>query len=492
MNMKLYQHRYWFLILVAMVMSACKKEFLDVVPKGKIVAQATSDYDKILNSPDLYFYSFSGGWQSMVLMGDDVAAEGSYFASASVQSQNAFNYVADIHRAQDDTFDIKLYMSNLYTINKVINEIDDSTEGTTAQKSALKAEALANRAWIYFQLINIYAKPYNAATAAQDAGFPIIKIADINLGPFMRNSIAEVYAFIIDDFKQAISSLPLKNTFATRFSKPAAEGLLAKTYLFMGRNTEALEMFNAAMNDISAQSNPAKLYDYNVEFAPGGKFDPIGYNGPNNSPGINYNDVSESVLARTFYNGPYAGNEFGNDFIVLSPKADALFSANDLRLNFYGAFFPYSTPNPSNRLSKYAVNYSKFGLQLSECYLLRAECNARLNNLSAAVTDLQFLRAHRMPANDAMVPAQASANKESLVKFIMEERTREFAAEGYRWFDMRRCSIDPIFAGEHYEHIIYKDETANNFTNIPLPNNRLTLRLPPIVMAANPSFTNNP
>jgi tetratricopeptide (TPR) repeat protein len=490
--MKLYQHKYLIIIFTALLLNSCKKEFLDVVPKGQLVAQATDDYDKILNSPDIYLYSFAGGWQSMVLMGDDVSAEGSYFSAASPMSQNAFNYAADIFRAQDNTFDLKLYTGNLYVINKVINEIDASTGGSAAQKSALKAEAMANRAWIYFQLINIYAKPYNSATAAQDLGFPIIRVADVNLGPHNRSTVAEVYDFIISDFKAAISSLPMQNKFATRFSKPAAEGLLAKVYLYMGRNPEALTLFNSAMADVGTQTNPAKLYDYNTEFASGGKFDPIGYNGPNNAPGINYDDVTESVLARTFYNGPYSGNEFGNDFIVLSAKAQALFSDSDLRMNFYGPYFPYSSPNPSGRLSKYAVNYSKFGLQLSELYLLRAEANARLGNLSVAVSDLQYLREHRMPVNGAVVPAQASASKESLVRFIMEERIREFGAEGYRWFDMRRCSIDPIFAGETYNHILYNDQSSTNITTIPLPANRLTLRLPPIVMNANPDFTNNP
>lgn len=490
--MKLYQYKYGLMVLSMLVLNSCKKEFLDVVPKGQLVAETTADYNLLMNSSDLYVYDFAGGWQVMAMMGDDVSAEDSYFNSASPQSQNAFNYKADIHRAQDQTFDINLYMSNLYLCNKVINEIDASTGGTPEQKKELKSEALANRAWIYFQLINAYAKPFSAATSDQDPGFPIIKVADLNLGPFKRGTVSEVYGFIISDFKEAIQNLPVQSAFATRFSKPAAEGLLAKVYLFMGRNSEALALFNSAFADIVAQTRPARLYDYNAEFAAGGKFDPIGDNGPNNSPGINYNDVTESVLARTFYNGPYLGNEFGNDFLVLSAKARALFGNADLRLNFYGAFFPYSTPNPSGRLSKYAVNYSKFGLQLSELYLLRAETNARLGNLPEAVADVLYLRLHRMPSEAAVLPASATVTKEALVNFIFEERVREFAAEGYRWFDMRRRSADPMLSAENYSHIIYHDETETNISTIPLPANRLSLRLPPVIMNANPDFINNP
>jgi hypothetical protein len=302
--------------------------------------------------------------------------------------------------------------------------------------------------------------------------------------------VQAVYDFIIQDFTKAIASLPITSQSAIRFNKAAAEGLLGKVYLFIGKNTEALAAFNAAFNDNAASSTPAKLYDYNIEMTPNGKFFPVTEDGPANSPGINYLDVTESIVAKSFYNSSYNGNGFGNDFIVLSSKTRSLFDASDLRLNFFSTRLPNYTTNPSGRLSKAGVQLSKFGLQISELYLLRAEVKARLNDLTGARTDVEVLRSNRMPVANASVPAASAASQSALISFIFDEREREFAAEGYRWFDMRRESVDPLFTGKTYTHTLYnQDGTTTSFA---LKQQRLTLRLPYYITISNPDMPNNP
>jgi hypothetical protein len=483
---------YLLMTFLAMTASSCKKSFLEIIPKGQLVARTTNDYALLMNSTSMYADEAGGGWRAIALMGDDVAAEGSYFSSAKIPSQNAFKWNADLFQSGEGV-DLSLALSALYTCNKVINEVMNSTEGSDADKKAILAEAQANRAWIYFTLINFYGKPYLSSSAIQDPGFPVIRTADITVNSFKRNTVQEVYDFMIQDLTEAISALPLQNPVGpTRWNKAAAEGILGKIYLFMGKDQQALDTFNASFKDIAAQSNPAVLYDFNKEFGPDGKFVPISDDGPSNSPGLDYTDNTESVLSRTFYNGPDNGNSFNNDFIVLSSKAQALFSAADLRLNFYAAQFPYQTPNPSGRLSKYSEQYVKYGLQLPELYLLRAEAKARLNDLTGAAADLLYLRQHRIPLSAAAIPASATVAQSPMIKFIIDERTREFATEGYRWLDMRRLSVDPLFSGAVYTHTLYNDDSFSNTTTFTLSVNRLTLRLPPAIMQANPSFQNNP
>lgn len=489
------QYLYITLMLLCIGTTSCKKDFLNVVPKGKQVAITTQDYNLLMNNPDLYLKSFAGGWQSLVLMGDEVAAEGSYFNNAQLVSQNAFKWNADIFQPTDIDWSVRLWLEEMYTLNKVIIEVPASAAGSEQQKLEIRAEAMANRAFINFQFVNFYGKPYLAATAGTDPGFPLIKTADITEKNFIRNTVQEDYDAIISDLNVAIANLPAAHAGGkTRFSKASAEGILGKVYLFMGKNAEALAMFNAAFTDNAAATVPARLYDYNAEFADGGMFVPIQYNGPNSSPGNDYNDVTESILARTFYNSSYSGNGFENDFLVLAPKMQALFGASDLRLNFYAAEFPYQTPNPSGRLSKYAVSYSKFGLQISELYLLRAEAKARLNDMAGAKADVETLRKSRMPAVEATIPTVDMASQKTLLQFIFDERLREFASEGYRWLDMRRLSVDPLFEGATYTHTVYNDEVPNstNLTTYTLNPVRLTLKLSPFVMNSNPQFTNNP
>lgn len=489
--------KYLFIIplLVCCGLLACKKDFLEIVPKGNQIAITTNDYSLIMNSSSLYTV-FAGGWQAPAMMGDDVAAEAAYFNAAQLRSKQAFTWADDIYQNGDAVYDMLSWTGNMYTINKVIKEVMQSAGGSEEQKRQIQAEALAYRAWLNFQFVNFFGKPYVASTAAADPAFPIIITADITTENFTRASVRDMYTAIIADFKAAIPYLPLTNAGgATRFSKSAAEGLLGKAYLFMGDNQNALINFEAAFSDNTAAKVPARLYNYNQEFSTGGKFVPVTRNGPNNSPEIVYTDLTESLLSFSFYNGVFNGNGFGTDFIVLSPQARALFQPSDLRLNFYSPTFPFGTPNPSGRLSKYnsfSGPVVKYGLQISELYLLRAECKVRLNNLSGAKADLEMLRRSRMPIADATVEAGIASSQNALLQFVFDEREREFATQGYRWFDMRRISVDPLLVKPTYTHILYKDASSSNTASYMLDPKRLTMRIPISIMIANPQFVNNP
>lgn len=494
--MKINIYRSTILSLLCIVYSSCKKDFLNIVPEGRQVAASTEDYRLISVNPGQSFYNFAGGWQGQVLMGDDVAAESSMFNQAQLSTQAAFRWDDQIFQSGDKDWTTSLWLTNLYELNKIINEVQQSKGGTLALKNEVQAMAQANRAWIYFQLINLYGKPYTNGTAATDPGFPIILTADITVKDFKRNSVQEVYDFIIKDFNTAIPNLPVNPANGTLFSKSAAEGLLGKVYLYMGKYPEALSAFNDAFTGNAARAQPAVLYDYVKEFGADGKFMPINYDGPNNSPGNNLYDFTEALVSKRFYNGPYGGNGFGNDPFVLDPKARQLYKDSDLRLMFFAPEFPWSTPNPSGRLRKYGVTYSAFGLLISELYLLRSEVKARLNDLPGAVTDLEMLRKNRMPLTDVAVPSTVVNDRTALIRFIFEERVREFAMEGYRWFDMRRQSVDPIFSGQSHSHTLYnfneatgQDAVAETYVLRP---QRLTLKLPLSLTTLNPDMVNNP
>lgn len=489
--MKLLRYKIIVLTLFSLCALSCKKSFLEVVPQGRQIARTTNDYQLLMDYDGLAQYTFAGGWQGQAIMGDEVAAESSMFTSAKSVSQNAFRWEDNIFQISDTDWSTRIWMENLYQLNKIINEVMASSGGSEQQKLSILAEAKASRAWIYFQLINFYGKPYLESTAASDPGFPIILTSDINARGLTRSSVKQVYDFIISDLTAAIANLPINPKNGIHFNKSAAEGILGKVYLFMGRNAQALVQLNSAISDNAARTQPAKLYDYNVEFASGGKFTPMNYNGPNNAPGLDYNDFTESMVSRSFYNSAYSGNGYGNDPFVLSPSAQSLFAPSDLRLKFYAAEFPYSTPNPSGRLRKYAVDYTQFGLQISELYLLSAEAKARGNDLAGARADLQFLRQNRMPIGDAAISDGVASDQKALLAFIFEERIREFAMEGYRWFDMRRLSVDPLFAAKSYTHILYNYQN-NTQTVSTLRPVRLTMRLPVNIMNANPEFINNP
>ena len=128
------------------------------------------------------------------------------------------------------------------------------------------------------------------------------------------------------------------------------------------------------------------------------------------------------------------------------------------------------------------------GITYPEYFLLRAECKARTNDLAGAREDLEILRKKRMPATDAVVNI---SDRNELIRFVIDERQREFAMTGYRWFDIRRLSVDPLFSGKTYTHVIY-DISGKALETFTLTPDRMTLRLPLKLMAQNPSMDNNP
>lgn len=470
------------IIILSGIVVSCKKSFLDVVPKGKLVAEKTTDYDLLLNDPRLMSYDGDDG---QVLMGDEMAAFTTYFNAVQLRSNRLFRWQADIYQPDEVDKELTPTMQSLYAYNKIISEVMASTGGTDQQKRSLEAEAKASRAWIYFLLINYYGKPYHAATATTDPGFPIITKADVTETQFTRASVNSVYEFIVEDLTTAIPNLPVQTTHRLRMSKAAAEGLLGKVYLFMGKFSEALPLLNAAFSDLTQATIPIRLYDYNITLGTNGSFLPIGVDGPACPKAL---DLEENLFARVFQQ-PFERSAF-----VIHPQTAALFNSSDLRLKFYkNTPYPSGVPFPGGLLRRnIGDRLLNFGVILPELYLLRAECKARLNDLAGAVADVETLRTHRMPPADAPVPPAIAADQTALVKYILEERIREFAALGFRWFDSRRLSVDPLYnTTVRYTHDLYA-ETGAVVETFALQPERFVLRFSSRLMAQNPEMENNP
>ncbi len=487
-------HRVSFFItaVAALMLAGCSKDFLEENPKGKIIVEKTSDYDLLLNGiTGITNYP-------PIVMGDEVAGVDPYFSQVlfgSGQDLRAFRYENDIWRADDWNTDWNGLMTMVYTCNKIINEVMGSLEGMEAQKQSIRAEALTNRAFSYFQLVNLYGKPYDEATAASDLAVPKNTLANVMQEKYTRATVKEIYEFIINDIMQALPQLPAKLSNRSRICKPAAEALLGKVYVFMGQFDKALPLFNAAIADMDGGSIPVKLYDFNKEVLQGGAFNPQDdplplFPGPKR-PDPNLDN--EIVFLKTT-NNYYALYSFG---MVINPEAAALFTPEDLRLTK----FTYTTPTGTAILPPYPLNMRRvsgygylanIGISLSDIYLLRAECKSRLNNLTDAVTDMNAFRKLRMPAEYAAVPAAIAGNQVALTKFILEERIREFAIRGYRWFDMRRLSVDPLYKNTIKTiHTLY-DATGTVKSTYTLKPERFTIRLPLAVINGNPGMPQNP
>lgn len=477
--MKKYTIPVIILLILTVSSFSCKKDFLEVLPKGKVIAVNYKDYELLLNNPDLQ----NVGAKAQLMMGSEVCCSATYFDALTKAEQKLFSWSDQIYESEENSPDTEGPLANIYTYNKIIGEVMDAPGGTAVQKKQVRAEALAGRAWTYFLLINYYGKPYQKGSASKDPGFPIIATADITVNRFTRASVEAVYDFIIKDLETALPDLSPTVFHRLRMSRPAAEALLGKVYVYMRQFDKALPLLKSALQGVVSAEVPLGLYDYNETFAPDGAFMPISTFGPNYP---NTSDNQEVMYLRQFSNFHVLFNT-----LQVTGSTMSLYKDSDLRLKLYsGTPFPSGPSFPAGAQRRTAPSIVPYGVNLPEIYLLLAECQVRTQDESGAVQTLEIFRKHRMPPAAATVPANIASDPSLLLQFVMDERLREFAGLGLHWFVMRRLSVDPAFSPPVYTHTLYNvDGSSTTFTLKP---ERFVLKIPPKILLANPDMQDNP
>ena len=312
----------------------------------------------------------------------------------------------------------------------------------------VKGSALFFRAYRYYHLAQQYAFPYVKA-ADNPNGLPLRLEPDVTLS-VSRSSVHATYKRILDDALASIDLLPAetKRTNHIRPGKAAALALVAKLYLLMEEYEKAAEYANQCLqlrpqlidfNTLDA-GNPANRYDYAFT---------ADYGATN--PEILYYSIGDNGWSTSLF------ASFG-DWSAFNPALLNLYPSGDLRSQVY--FRPYFDMDNLRYLvfkGSYAT-YSIFtGMATDEIYLLRAECNARLNKADKALDDLNLLLKSRIAA-PVFTPVTES-DPEKLLRIIFRERRKELVFRGLRWEDLRRLNKEPRFAetlvreigGQRYE-----------------------------------------
>lgn len=432
---------------------SCKKSFLEIIPKGQQIATTTNDYEQILNANYLSASSAS------VYMGDEIAALKPFVDEYALRAQRLFRYADRVYEIDEVPTELNSeegYMRRLYLFNKVINEVMNSKDGTDAQKRTLLAEAKAGRAICNFMLLSDFSTPYFASTAETELGIPRLEKSDVTQTDFQRLNKKESYTMVIQELEEAIPDLD-KLSHRRKISKLAAYFYLSRIYMAMQKYVEAEKQLDNAFAEIDKGEVPLQLYDYTVVLDPDTEetWYPLifgvllaGQPQAANNTQVIYNI---EVSAVSYVDGQ--ANAF-----VMSPSTVALFDPADKRPNLFDPIeFNGAAELPLGM--RHPIGFStQVGASLPDLYLMRAECRARNNKLAEALIDLETLRIKRTGSPE--VPSAIASNQQTLVRFILDERIREFTYTGLRWLDMRRLSVDPVYS----DHIKLIHEVRNNTT----------------------------
>ncbi|MGY6559674.1 MAG: RagB/SusD family nutrient uptake outer membrane protein [Nitritalea sp.] len=322
----------------------------------------------------------------------------------------------------------------------------DNVPGAEATKNRLKGEAHFVRALTHFDFARIYGyepnrevNNWNLSTILRTNATLSFSDADLRT----RNTITQVYEQVEADLLAAIDLLPPVAMGASpgvyRATRGAAQALLARVYLYWGRNDRAAALATQAMATVGLAENGTGLIEpdnyrnaFNTFPNPESIFE-VEIRQVDWSTVDGVNNSMSSLTSNAFPNAQFIASA-SRELIASMEEGDARMAAweQTTRAGFAGPVFASNKWRGAK--GEFLENLPI--LRGSELFLIRAEARQKLGDNAGARADLNALRAKRsLPAVDAGLTGNA------LFEAILQEKRVEFAMEGHRFFDLKRNGL---------------------------------------------------
>lgn len=419
---------YLLLILSCFLFLACHKEdeFLDKKPRISLLTPTTlNDYQKLLYNEGLFNSANSPALGAIT--SEEYYVTPAYWAGRGILDRNLYIFKeGDIYESSTSFSAWETPYTQVYYANTVLDGISKLTITPDQQTlyNQIKGQALFFRSFAFYNLVETFALPFDSATASSDLGIPLRLSSDFNV-PIQRSTVKQTYDRILSDLNVALDILPVTTAYPTQPTKIAGTALLARIYLAMRNYPKALEYASATLTMNNA------LVDYNT-----------------------------LTPTNTYLSATYLKEDI---FQTLLQVGGGIYSFNGSTMVDSALYNLYDDPNDLRKTVCYRINagrvewrgtyavggiVSKYcGLATDEMYLIRAECFARMGNLSGAMADVNTLlraRWKKVGVVSTYIDKTASSASAALT-FILRERRKELPFRGLRWTDIRRLNFEPGF-----------------------------------------------
>ena len=304
--------------------------------------------------------------------------------------------------------------NQIYAANAIVEGVDNSTAITGDNRNRLKGEALFIRAFIHFNLVNLF------------GDIPYITSTDYKINTMIsKQTQADVYNQIIADLLEAKELLPESYTSTQRIrpNKYTVSALLARVFLYT-------ENWQLAENESNAIINKTALYQWQ---------DNLDLVFLKDSPSTIWQLHPGVAGLNTMEGRTFILNSAPPNIQAISPELLNAFETGDQRKNqWLGSvndgtdtyYFPfkYKLDTNSGTSQEYSIIF-----RLDEQYLIRAEARVHLGKLAEAKNDINKIRQRATLTNTS------SSTPEELLQAVLQERRVELFTEfGHRWFDLKR------------------------------------------------------
>lgn len=445
--MKIFKIHTAILLSSLLLLSACDS-YLDIKPVGSVIPTTAQEYRALMARAYQLVPTERG---AVCFRSDEMQVSTDGYDQRLYGDWERWNDAAP--SPNTNQLDWGGYYSTIFIANHVIENGHNITEGTPDVVNQLVGEAYLLRAYMHFILVNLHGQPYTREGALSTKAIPLKLNNDLEVF-LTRNTVEEVYTSILSDISHARELMTKESwevEFSYRFTSLTVDAMESRTFLYMGEWQNALNASEALLRKKSS------LEDLNAD-----------------SPLLpNHFKSVESITALEYMRSNVNNaNRVPKAFLALYDEE------GDLRLSFY--FLPANEAGEVKSL-KGGKNEFACSFRVGEMYLNAAEAAANLNKLPEARTRLlQLMQKRYTPEAYAVKETAVNAmNQQELIKEILDERARELAYEGHRWFDLRRTTrprIEKILDGKSY--VLAQDDA------------RYTLPIPKDAIAANPGLAN--
>ncbi|MBO4984925.1 MAG: RagB/SusD family nutrient uptake outer membrane protein [Bacteroides sp.] len=351
--------------------------------------------------------------------------------------------------------------NQIFSANSVISLIDPETEDATLQ--GYLAQALAIRAFDYFQLVQLYQFTYKGNE--DKLGVPIItpeNATQVATEGLARSTVKEVYEFVLNDINKAIELIETSGYapdneeagYKRYVGLDVAYGLRARINLVMQNWSGALADAVNALNNTAAQpysmdeaSTPAFIdieddsWMWGIYITEKDRVSTTGIcNFPSHMGSLNYGYASVGawrMINKKLFNTIPETDVRRGWFLDKDGLSVNLTAAQQKYITNAGApdytqvkFAPNGAPGTSNNACDIPM------MRVEEMILIKAEAEAMGGAPATGAATLQeFVQTYRDPEYTC-----TATTAEAVQDAVWQQRRIEFWGEGISWFDIMRLN----------------------------------------------------
>lgn len=408
--------------LIGLSFSACQKALeLDPVGGGleeNEALQTKEDIQAFLNAGyEVTANYYSGRMQNLAeLLSDNLAEPVNNNDFKEVYRHNTLVFNSVVGGVYGEPY------FAVYRANRLMEVLDEKDFGyTPAEIASIKAECSFLRAIAHFEIVRLWAQPYNFTPSNTHDGIVYKTFSEFVVSP--RPNVASNYENILSDLQAALTDLPEANgVYAT---KDAARGYLSKVYFQQGEYAKAAQFAGQLILKYPLHTSVDRFENKatsEVVFATVSTF------------------VTQDQIDNR--SGEFT-NQYGNDNntnpqLRMPKEFYDLYATdtNDRRVKQLLQLIPGDIP--SYKITKFRRQYFDIPvIHTTDLRLLRAEALALSNgDLATAIADVNAIRerAYGGVVNN-LLPSASSAQIIEAARF---ERRIEMVGEGDRIQQLKR------------------------------------------------------